>query len=579
MGLGTWDPLRKTGLRPFPAATLPAMRRLLRWGAWALGAPVVVLTVYGGGFFADAALHYDRVSRNVTIDGVFVGGLDLPSLDRHLDDLAASFADRPLLLDGGDRVIEATLSDVGVRLDVDAMRTDALDAGRNGALLDDLRGWWSSFDQSRNVGIRVVVDPEVAETFIAGQPNVRPYEPIEPTYTGASGDIVVTPGSDGLALDVVGAIAAVTDLAGDRYPPDTIEIEWRPIPPRIDSMALAESLAAADAMTVDLPVVVNGQTATIGKGTVGRWIDSELTDSGLIPRFDEGRAEASVIRLLGSFVDPGTPPTFTVVDGEIVTELGREPMGCCESGFAPALEEWAREGHLRSLVLPPTSVYDDGGAAAVAALGVQELVSEFTTNHGCCAARVDNIHRIADLVRGQVIDAGGRFSINEFIGKRTREKGFVAAGVIESGHFVDDVGGGISQFATTMFNAAFFAGLDFEAYQSHSIYLKRYPYGREATLSFPEPDLIVTNPTPYSMLIWTDYTDTSITVQLYSTPHFEVEQTRQSTFRWGKACRRVNTYRSRTAPDGEVLEDFVFATYRPGEGRDCNGRPTPKPKI
>jgi vancomycin resistance protein YoaR len=555
------------------------MRRLLRWGAWALGAPVAVLAVYGGAFLADSALHYERVQRNVTVDGVFVGGLDRPSLDRYLDELATEAAVRPVVLDGGDRVIEATLADLGVRLDVAAIRGDVLGAGDHGSFVDDIAGWWQSFGESRNVGVRFVIDPGVAETFLAAQPNLRPYEPVEPTYSGIFGELIVMPGGDGLALDIAGAVAAVESLAGNGYPAASRTIEWKPVPTQIDDAALADSLAAAEAMAVDVKVVVNGRSATIGRGTVRRWIESEFTANGLVPRFDHERAEASVMRLLSSFIDPGTPPTFTVVDGEVITELGEEPMRCCEPGFGADLEAWVKNDRQLSLILQPTPVYDDGGAAAVAELGINELVAEFTTNHGCCASRVDNIHRIADLVRGVVLDTGGRFSINEFIGMRTREKGFVAAGVIESGHFVDDVGGGISQFATTMFNAAFFAGLDFEAYQSHSIYLSRYPYGREATLSFPEPDLIVTNPTPYAMLIWTDYTDTSITVQLYSTPHFEVEQTRQSTFRWGKACRRVNTYRTRTAPDGEVLEDFVFATYRPGEGRDCNGNPTPKPKI
>jgi vancomycin resistance protein YoaR len=126
-----------------------------------------------------------------------------------------------------------------------------------------------------------------------------------------------------------------------------------------------------------------------------------------------------------------------------------------------------------------------------------------------------------------------------------------------------------------MFNAAFFAGLDFEAYQSHSIYISRYPYGREATLSYPLPDLVVANNTPYGMLIWTGYTSTSITVELWSTPYFDVEQTGQSSYTIGE-CTREETFRSRTDPDGEVLEDMVFATYRPGEGLDCNGDPTPE---
>ncbi|MDX1450476.1 MAG: VanW family protein, partial [Acidimicrobiia bacterium] len=135
--------------------------------------------------------------------------------------------------------------------------------------------------------------------------------------------------------------------------------------------------------------------------------------------------------------------------------------------------------------------------------------------------------------------------------------------------------GGISQFATTFFNAAFFAGLELEEYQSHSIYISRYPYGREATLSFPKPDLVVRNTTLYPVLIWTSYTDTSITVSLYSTRHIEVEETGQES-RAARRCTQVETFRSRTYPDGREVDDSVIALYRPAEGLDCNGNPTPQ---
>ena len=59
-----------------------------------------------------------------------------------------------------------------------------------------------------------------------------------------------------------------------------------------------------------------------------------------------------------------------------------------------------------------------------------------------------------------------------------------------------EIGGGVSQFATTMFNAAYFAGLDIDESQAHSEYFDRYPRGREATMGFPEPDLRFTNNTP-----------------------------------------------------------------------------------
>jgi vancomycin resistance protein YoaR len=165
--------------------------------------------------------------------------------------------------------------------------------------------------------------------------------------------------------------------------------------------------------------------------------------------------------------------------------------------------------------------------------------------------------------------------VNEFVGERTTEKGFVPAGTIQFGRFEDAVGGGISQFATTMFNAAFFAGLQFEEYQSHSLYIDRYPYGREATLSYPHPDLVVTNDTPYGVLLWPTYTGSSITMQMWSTPYWDVEQTGQNSYPAGQ-CTQVETFRSRTNPDGVTENDEVFALYRPGEGLDCNGNPTPE---
>jgi vancomycin resistance protein YoaR len=171
-----------------------------------------------------------------------------------------------------------------------------------------------------------------------------------------------------------------------------------------------------------------------------------------------------------------------------------------------------------------------------------------------------------------VIDPGDSFSINDFVGKRTTDDGFVTGGVIENGTFAESVGGGISQFATTTFNAAFFGGLDFVEYQSHSIYISRYPYGREATLSYPKPDLVIGNSTPHGVLIWPTYTGTSITVTLYSTQFAKGAQTNQTEAPVGVAgCKRVTTERTRTFVDGHTEVDRVFAVYRPAEGVQCNG--------
>ena len=101
-----------------------------------------------------------------------------------------------------------------------------------------------------------------------------------------------------------------------------------------------------------------------------------------------------------------------------------------------------------------------------------------------------------------------------------------------------------------------------------SIYISRYPYGREATLSYPKPDLVIRNPTPHGVLIWTSYTPSSVTVTLYSTRWARGEQTGQSESKVGE-CTRVRTERTRTFVDGRTAVDAFFALYRPEEGVRC----------
>jgi vancomycin resistance protein YoaR len=133
-----------------------------------------------------------------------------------------------------------------------------------------------------------------------------------------------------------------------------------------------------------------------------------------------------------------------------------------------------------------------------------------------------------------------------------------------------------------MFNAAFFAGLDIPEYYMHGLYISRYPYGREATLSFPSPDLKIQNTTPYGVLIWPTYTDSSITVTLYSTPYVTADQTGQTRQERPATppaktpdappvgpCVEVTTERTRTYLDGRKVVDNFYGLYAPAEGWSC----------
>ncbi|MPZ53406.1 MAG: hypothetical protein GEU79_11860 [Acidimicrobiia bacterium] len=146
---------------------------------------------------------------------------------------------------------------------------------------------------------------------------------------------------------------------------------------------------------------------------------------------------------------------------------------------------------------------------------VAHMLARFTTYHDCCQPRVENIHLMADQVDDSVVEPGETYSINNEIGPRTEEKGYVPAPILVDGELVMGVGGGVSQFATTMFNAIVYSGLEEVDHQPHSIYISRYPVAVEGTLNYPNIDLAFRNDSDSPVTIETSYTDTSLTVELW----------------------------------------------------------------
>jgi vancomycin resistance protein YoaR len=172
-------------------------------------------------------------------------------------------------------------------------------------------------------------------------------------------------------------------------------------------------------------------------------------------------------------------------------------------------------GEARRVEVPLSRIEPERSTEEARAMQITEPVASFTTNFKPGEARVKNIVRIAELVDGAVIDPGAKFSLNKTSGPRTVERGFVPAPVIYDGEFDEDVGGGVSQFATTLFNAAFFAGVPLKEHKAHSFYISRYPLGREATLSWPHPDVVFVNDYATHLLVKASVGTSSVTVTLY----------------------------------------------------------------
>jgi vancomycin resistance protein YoaR len=132
------------------------------------------------------------------------------------------------------------------------------------------------------------------------------------------------------------------------------------------------------------------------------------------------------------------------------------------------------------------------------------------------------------LLDGKLIAPGATFSFNRATGARTAAKGFREAPVIINGELETGLGGGVCQVSTTVFNAAFEAGLPITARTNHALYISHYPLGRDATVNYPDVDLKFVNDTGHWLLLRTWVSTSSLTVALYGTPqHRRVESVAQ----------------------------------------------------
>ena len=172
--------------------------------------------------------------------------------------------------------------------------------------------------------------------------------------------------------------------------------------------------------------------------------------------------------------------------------------------------------------------------------GITEPIGEYATPYNSGdAPRTQNLTRGAELVNGTVVKPGEVFSLEQTLGEVDYDHGFADAGVISNGQHVDSLGGGLSQVATTVFNAGFEAGMDDTEHHAHQYYFDRYPAGREATLWTGKLDVKFTNSTSNSVLVQAWLDGEQIHVRMWSTKYYDVSITSSERFNF----RPVSTER------------------------------------
>ncbi|MEZ5374245.1 MAG: VanW family protein [Microthrixaceae bacterium] len=516
------------------------------------------------GYLIDGAMQNGKVIRNVSVAGEDVGGLNRSEMLAEVNRLADGFPETPVTIRADDLILTTTAGDLGYEIDVGATVDRAMAQGHEGYSPARAVLWLSNLFEEYQLPVVLNTDEEKLNFTVLALEGDRRTDPVNPAIRFTDATAQMVPGVPGRKIDTSSITSQLPGSLNRLGEPIELTAERETIPTPISDEVMGMVKTHLDNMLAKPFVLAAGdRSAEVGATDIVPLL-SVIEEDELPKIVVDAKGAAELVA--DELPTPSNPTgvKFTLGPNGPTPVAGSDAVVCCDETagavFAKAIEEAEHE-----VKLPTTTFSAAKGVEEASKAGVVEQVATFTTQHPAGQPRVQNIHRIADLTRGVYIPPGGSFSVNDFVGHRTEEKGFVSAPVIEDGVFTKDTGGGISQYATTLFNAAFFAGMDIPRYKAHSVYISRYPFGREATLAYPSVDLKISNPSPYGVMIWPTYTATSITVSLYSTKWVEADQTAQSGEREGEGglrCGNITTRRTKTViATGESSSDTFNASY------------------
>ncbi len=445
----------------------------------------------------------DALPARTVIIGVEVGGRTEVEARLIVAETAQEEVKAPVELTSDDYSVEIT----GAQLGAKPLVKDAV-AEAGGVGLFERLARRVGFGETRVVPLHYALQPQQVRLLERALDRRLAVEPHDAELVVKGTTTSVTPSGEGRTVAAGRLTALLSTL------PSRVEVPLATVRPQVTTESATKAQRVADRL-LEHPrrIAVGTVSTTLPPALLARAITLTPTGNRLQLTLDPAVLRTKLRPVFRKLERPPADATFRI-NGSRVSVVPAQPgrdLDVERIGRSLVANLGSVSHRARFVQTPPTVTTEE-----IEKLRITELVSEFTTYYTCCAPRVTNIQRAATLLDGTILKPGETFSLNDALGQRTVEKGFVAAPQILAGRLEDAVGGGISQVATTLYNAAFFAGLRLDAHQPHEFYISRYPMGREATVSWRSPELVFTNDWGASLLMKLTASDSGIAVRFYS---------------------------------------------------------------
>jgi len=463
-------------------------KRRLGWPGWmarwpkgvrisALVATILVaaVAVVAG---VDVAVSFGTVHPGVRVGQVDVGGMTQAKAAAAIQTHVAEQIALPVTLEVGDDRWEVEAASIGVSVDATGLADAAYGVGRGDvpdAVWERVRAVFGGV----TVPLDPAYDPAGLRALVKRINDSIAQPPVDAGVRVEEGAVHRVAPEDGLGVDEEQTRDAllVAFLSDER----TVSLDLVSLAPEIDRERAEDAYQAAVAMlSGPLELYYEDRQWTIQPAIIGQWVDfrrAEGADGPVLEAYlASEEVSATILPLVAEVGKPAKDASFSVSNGTVTIVPGEDGLAADAVDLAAKLETALVSGQERRVELAMRRVEPSLTTEEAREYGIKERLATFTTEYSASnRPRVNNIHTLADALDGTLLAPGETFSFNGTIGERTAAKGYQEAPAIVNGKLVPQLGGGICQVNTTLFNTVFFSGLPVVERHNHSQYISQIP--------------------------------------------------------------------------------------------------------
>jgi len=483
---------------------------------WVVIAVVFTISLYLvvvlGVWFA----YSGKIRPGVTVAGVQVSGKTDAEVTKILEDKAAEYLAN-----------EPALAGYGIKYDLVATIKEAKGYIRNPFMLG----------RAADVPLQFSYDNEALLKDLAKVEQEQRQAVRNPYIKGGGDGLTVEAGSSGRRVLYGENVQTFQDLAGNLRPGFVIEVA--DILPVFSEAELRANLRVAEGIAAQgLTLNYGTQKFAVDSATIASWVRLGSDNPPLAAKFPESFLAVIIqgSEKTAGFYDSSAIESYL---GEIAKKIDRDPVNATltfqdgkidvfalsKTGLSLNLSEnvigiiEALETKETEVALKVDEIEPEITKNSLSELGIVELISEGRSNFaGSPANRRHNIRVGATKFNGLLIKPGETFSFTKNLGAVDASTGYLPELVIKDNETVPEYGGGLCQVSSTTFRAALNAGLPIVARRAHAYPVTYYkPYGTDATIYIPNPDLKFTNDTGHHILIQTRIVGNYLYFDFYGT--------------------------------------------------------------